>query len=126
MTNWNSDYVAVLPPVPGDMFVVTTIQGQRVALQPIADYDKAVAIAQAFAGRTRHPIKVLCLSPHELLAFMGVSVANFVAGMSPTVEREFRQLAIGACSTALRDCNDPSVRADAHRLLTQMEVIKER
>lgn len=124
MTSWNSDYVAVLAPVPGDIFVVTTIQGKRVAVQPMADYDKAVAVARAFAGQTRHPIKVLCMSGRELLAFMGISPADLVNGQSPAAEQEMHQLAVDACMTTLRECNDPSVRADAHKLLVEMGMLK--
>jgi hypothetical protein len=123
--SWNSEYVAALPPVPGDIFVVTSILGKRVALQPIGDYDKAVATARAFAGQTRHPIKVLSMSLRELLAFMGIPLADFVSGMSPAVEQELRQLAIDGCMAALRECNDPAVRADAHKVLVDLGVLKQ-
>lgn len=123
--SWNSDHVGVLAPVPGDIFVVTTIQGKRVAVQPIADYEKAAATARAFASQTRHPIKVMCMSLREMLAFMGVSVTDFAAGISPEVERELRQVAIEGCMAAMLECNDPSVRADAHKLLVDMGVLKQ-
>jgi len=121
---WNTSCVAALPPIPGDIFVVTTIQGKRVAVQPIADYEKALATAHAFAGQTRHPIKVLCMSLRELLAFMGISIADFVAGMSPAVELELRRVAIEGCFTVLRECNDPSVREAAMTVLSKMGFIK--
>jgi hypothetical protein len=127
MTNiWtpNGNRVASLAPGPGDTFVVTTIQGQRVAVQPIADYEKALTTAEAFAGQTKHPIKVLCMSLRELLTFMGMTPAEFGAGMSPKAEVEFRQLAAAACRDALRDCNEPSVRADAYDLLVNLGIIK--
>ncbi len=122
---WNSDYVAALPPIPGDIFVVTTILGKRVAVQPVADYEKALATAHAFAGQTRHPIKVLSMSFRELLAFMGISVTDFVDGMSPTAELELRRVAIESCFTILRECNDANVREDAHRALSDLGFFKQ-
>lgn len=126
MTNiWtlNGNRVAALAPGPGDLFVVTTTNGVRLAVQPIDEYGQAVATANAFAGQVKHPIKVQGMSLRELLAFMGMSEAQFIDGMAPEVEQEFKQLAVDACMKALRDCNDPAVRADALRVLTGMGVM---
>ncbi len=124
MTSWNSDYVAAHPPIPGDIFVVTTIYGKRVAVQSVGDYERAAATARAYASKLRRPIKVLCMSLHELLAFMGISAADFAAGISPELDQELRQSAIDACYSAMRECPDPSVRADAYELLIEMGVVK--
>lgn len=62
------------------------------------------------------------MSLRELLAFMGMTEAQFIEGMSPEVE-EFRQLAVDACMRALRDCNEPAVRADALEVLAGMGVM---
>ena len=75
MTNiWtpNGNRVAALAPGPGDLFVVTTMFGKRVFVQPIGNYDRAVKIAEAFARQMTQErpftIKVLPMSFSELLA----------------------------------------------------------
>ena len=126
MTNiWtpNGNRVAALAPGPEDLFVVTTANGVRLAVQTIDEYGQAVATANAFAGQVKHPIKVLCMSFRELLASMGMTEAQFINGMAPEVEQELKQLAVDACMRALRDCNNPSVRADALAVLTGMGVM---
>jgi hypothetical protein len=130
MTNiWtpNGNRVAALVPGPDDLFVVTTIGGRRVTVQPIDEYDKALKTAEAFARQTSTPrplsVKVLCLSLRELLAQVGTTPAEFFAGMTPEEDAELRRLAIDACMNALRKSNEASVRADAMEALTALGVI---
>lgn len=130
MTNiWTptGNRVAALAPGPDDLFVVTTLFGKRVFVEPIGDYDKALRLAEAFASRTTQPrpftIKVLCMSFAELLAHMGTTREEYAKHLTPEEAESDRKLAISACMDMLRTCNDPAVRADALEILTSMGVL---
>lgn len=132
MTNiWtpNGNRVAALPPGSGDLFVVTTLFGQRITVEPVSAFDAAVARAEAFARGMAHDrpftVKVLCMSFRELLAAQGLAMEHMRAGYTHEDEAEDRQRAIEACTATLRDSNDPTVRADAFEVLTSMGVIKQ-
>ena len=60
------NHVAAPPPSPGDLFVVTTLLGKQVRLQPVTEYEGAVRLAQAFARRVVYPEpvtdKAFCLT----------------------------------------------------------------
>jgi len=124
-----SNRIATMAPGPGDLFVVTTMFGKPVLVEPVDQYDRAVRVAEGFARRLRHDrpltIRVMGMSLHELLAFMGITEAELAAGISPKVEGEFRQLAIDACMGALRECNEPTVRKDAFDLLIKLGILKQ-
>lgn len=58
MTNiWsrNLNCVSAMAPSPDDLFVVTTLFGKRVFVQPIHEYEAALRVAQAFADYVQHP-----------------------------------------------------------------------
>ena len=124
----NGNRVAALAPGPDDLFVVTTIGGRRVTVQPVADYPKAIKTAEAFARETDTPrpltVKVLCMSLRELLAHMGTTIGDFAAGLSPEVDKEFRHLAIQTCMEALHANTDAATRADAVELLTGLGALR--
>jgi hypothetical protein len=62
------------------------------------------------------------MSPDELLAHMGTTYEKLALGQS-TDDETTRQLVIDTCMTALRECNEPTVRAEALKLLTDMGVL---
>jgi hypothetical protein len=132
MTNiWTptGNRVAALAPGRGDLFVVTTLFGRRVFVDPIDHYEKALKLAEAFARHMTQArpftIKVLPVSFAELLAHMGTTREEFAKGLSPEGAEADRQLAIDGCMRALRECNDPAVRAEAYEVLTGMGVLKQ-
>lgn len=120
----NGNNVAVLPPSPGDLFVVTTIGGQRVFVEPIGQYEKAITTAEAFARATTQPrpftIKVLCMTFPELLAHMGTTREECVKYLSADDAEKDREAAIRACTEMLRACNDAQVRADCLDILRDL------
>lgn len=131
MTNhWipNGNRVATMAPGPGDLFVVTTLGGKRVLVDPIADYEKALRIAEAFARQMAQPrpltIKVIPMSLPEMLAHIGTTPKRLAAGLSPDDEASDRQLVVDTCMSALRECNEPQVRKDAYDLLVSIGVMK--
>ena len=120
----NCNRVAALDPGPGDLFVVTTIEGKRAFIEPITDYEKALKRAVEFARVTqrkrRFTIKVLSMSANELLAHMGLTPADLALDGFPQDETEFRREASELCMRVLCDSGDAIARADAHELLTQL------
>ena len=120
----NGNRVAVLSPSPGDLFVVTTIGGQRVFIEPIRQYEKAVRIAEAFARATTQPrpfaVKVLCMTFTELLAHMGTTREECAKYLSADDAENDRQAAVRACTDMLRTCNDAEVRADCLDILKDL------
>lgn len=119
--------VTVMPPSPGDLFVVTTMFGKASMVKPITDYDAAVRRAQAFTRRVRpvRPvvIKIFCVTFAEAVA-LGFIPADVFSDWTPEEHAEMRAAFITACKDALRTCNDPAVRADALKLLTDWGVLQ--
>ena len=121
----NGNCVAALQPAPGDLFVVTLLAGKVVFIQPVADYEKALRLAEVFAGRVPPPgrpftVKVLGASVPELLALQGTTREALVASLTPETEEDDRQLILSTCREVLRDCDDAAARRDAFDLLIQM------
>lgn len=124
----NGNNVAVLPPSPGDLFVVTTIESKRVFIEPVSKYAKAITVAEAFARATTQPqpftVKVLCLSFTELLAHMGTSREEMAKHLSAEGAEEDRRLNINACWEIVRTSNDPQVRADCLDILKDLGAVQ--
>lgn len=120
----NGNCVSTMSPAPDDLFVVTTLFGKRVFVQPIADYEAALTVAQAFANYVQHPrpivVKLLCLTHTEMTDAMGVDPATLFEGQTPEHEAEWRHAVVTACKTALVKSPLVAVRADAMQLLMNM------
>jgi hypothetical protein len=119
--------VAVLPPSYGDLFVLTTVLGRRVFLDPISHYDAAVRRAHDLADRLVHPepvvIKVLSITNLEACKVQGIDPATLFADQTPEQEAEVRQQIVTSMTQLLRTSSDPRVRADALKLLTDLGAI---
>lgn len=120
----NRNCVSTMSPAPDDLFVVTTLFGKRVFVQPIQQYEQALRVATAFADYMQHPrpivVKVLCLSHVEMTDAMGIDPATLFDGKSSQDEAELRQSVVTACKTALLESPLAAVRADAMQLLIRM------
>jgi hypothetical protein len=119
MTNyasWQPIYRAMCPePGPRDLFVVILINGKRVGLHPVEEYERWRAAAQKLACEHECQVKVLPMGGHELLAFSGVEPAapQPVENMDPA----FRAQAVKNCHAAIVECDDARLRQDALDLL---------
>jgi hypothetical protein len=123
----NGNCVAALQPSPGDLFVVTTIGAKVVFVKPVGEYEQALRLAETFSAQMPvgkpFTVKVMGMSLDELLAFRGISRADFAAGLTiPDVE--LRELAESTCKDVLRRSNDAAVRADAMDLLADLGVLQ--
>ena len=126
-TLWGArgNHDAVLPPSHGDLFVLTTVLGRRVFLDPITHYEQAVRRARDLADRLVHPepvvIKVLSLSALESCKLHSIDPAALFADQTPEQEAEVRRQIITNCHDALRNRSDPRERSDALKLLHDMK-----
>lgn len=107
----------MLPPSPGDLFVMITANGAQISMHPITSFDAAVRRAQRLADRLVHPervvIKVLSLTFLEACKVQGINPATLFADQTPDDAAAMKQQCITNCNDALRNCADPRVRADA-------------
>ena len=126
-TLWGArgNHDAVLPPSHGDLFVLTTVLGRRVFLDPITHYEQAVRRARDLADRLVHPepvvIKVLSLSALESCKLHGIDPATLFADQTPEDEAAMRQRIVASMTQLLHTSADPRVRADALKLLHDMK-----
>lgn len=117
--------VAILAPGPDDLFCVTTLGGRRVVVQPIFEYEQALAVAQAFVAQAPVPVtlKVLCLSAREAKA-MGYLPEGTLPAESPAQDAEDRQFAVSTLWRVVRESNDAKVRGDALGLLRELGEVR--
>lgn len=119
--------VVALPPSPGDVFVITTVDGKRVLVHPVHEYDKAVRIAHAFTRRWRAEqpvtIKVLCLTLKEAQA-TGFAPADLFRNQTPQEEAEMRRLVTQTCMATLHQSPDSAARGEALKLLQDMGMLQ--
>ena len=119
------NHVAVLPPSPGDLYVLTTVLGRRVFLDHIDHFEQAVRRAHVMADRVVHlspvVIKVLCLSALESCKLHGIDPATLFADQTPEDEAAMRQRIVASMTQLLHTSADPRVRADALKLLHDMK-----
>lgn len=102
-----------------DLFVVTLVDGRRVALDPITDYDAALARARAFHSDHRCQIKVLPMTGDELFNLLGIKRPE-----SPQpFDAELHRTTVDRLWQIVRDSPDHEARADALALLTDMGVV---
>lgn len=124
----NGNCVSAMSPAPDDLFVVTTLFGKRVFVQPITEYKKALATAEKFADFVQQPrpvvVKLFCLTAVEMADAMGFDPATLFAGQSPEEEAQMRKLVVTACKDALLDSPLATVRADALELLINIGELK--
>lgn len=119
--------VVALPPSPGDVFVITTVDGKRVLVHPVHEYDKAVRIAHAFTRRWRAEqpvtIKVLCLTLKEAQA-TGFAPADLFRNQTEQEEAEMRWLVTQTCMETLHQSPDVVARGEALKLLQDMGMLQ--
>lgn len=118
----NGNQVVAVEPAPGDIFVVITVHGDRVALYPIRHYAFALRAAEDLAAKTTQPVKVLCMSLPELMRYAGVLDSRRSASVSLQDWEDFRQI-IGVCMETLQRSSETKVHRQARRLLIDMGII---
>lgn len=102
-----------------DLFVLTLVDGRRAAVDPITDYDPALARARAFHRDHPCQIKVLPLAGAEARNLLGITVPERPQPMDDSDLRLIRDTLL----TIARDGSDPDARADVIDLLTTVGVV---
>ncbi|OWK29240.1 hypothetical protein [Sphingomonas dokdonensis] len=103
-----------------DLFVVTLVDGRRAALDPITDYDAALARARAFHRDHPCQVKVLPLTGTEARVMLGITVPDHPQPMDAADLRLVRD----TLTDVVRNTGDHDARADALALLTDMGVVR--
>ncbi len=102
-----------------DLFVVTLVDGSRAALDPITDYDAALARARAFHSDRPCQIKVLPLTGSEARAMLGIAMPDH----PQPIDAADLWLIRDTLTDVLRNTGDHDARADALALLTVLGVV---
>lgn len=119
--SWNRRYrVTTIQPGKLDLFVVTFIDGQRATIDPITDYEAALAKARSFHGERRCQIKVLPMTGPEVRNLLGIDLPDH----PEPVDAAVRQMMVEMLIQVARDSNDADARADALKLLAEMGVLQ--
>lgn len=119
-TSWEPRHrCTTIQPGKLDLFVLTLVDGKRAALDPIIDYDAALARARAFHRDHPCQIKVLPLTGAEARNMLGITVPD---DPQPTDAADLR-LIRDTLTDVLRNTSDPDARADALALLTEIGVV---
>lgn len=125
MTSWQSwrpIFRAVCPePGPRDLFLVVLMNGKRVSIQPVTEYERLRPVLETFAREQECQVKLLPMTGGELIAFCGIapSEPQPMAALEPA----FRAQAVQNCLDLLRDSREPSERAEAMDLMQKLGVL---
>ncbi|QHL91163.1 hypothetical protein GVO57_10470 [Sphingomonas changnyeongensis] len=114
--SWMPRY-RVMTDTPGklDLFVVTMIDGRRAALQPIDEYDAALAKARAFVSDHKCQVKVLPMTGPEVRNLLGIRPPDKPEPIDPALRRQM----LDRLRRIARDSDDDA-RRDAFDLLNDM------
>lgn len=126
MNSWIDPHrIVSAEPLPRDHVVVTFVEGKRVSIHPVGEYERVREAAVILAKQAKRPVKVLPMTIIELMGFMGMDPAEFAASLSPKDAEQDRQLVVATCMEILRECNDAAVRKEAYDLLTSIGEIQQ-
>lgn len=112
--------VTTVAPGKLDLFVATFLDGRLAAVQPVTEYDAALAKARSFLPERPCQIKVLPLSGREAHGFGLYEVATAPEPLSSADQALIRDTLLQVC----HESSDADARADALDVLTTMGVIQ--
>lgn len=112
--------VTTIGPGKLDLFVLTLIDGKRATIDPITDYDAALAKAETFLRDHRCQIKVLPMTGSEARNLLGISLPARPEPMDAALRQQF----VATLTQIARESSDGDARRDALDLLTEMGVLQ--
>ena len=112
--------VTTIRPGKLDLFVVTLIDGKCSLIEPITQYEVALARTYDFIRDHRCQIKVLPMTGPEVRNLLGISLPDHPQPMDADV----RQQMVATLTLVVRESGDPDARADAFDLLNEMGVLQ--
>ena len=98
---------------PTEHFVLNT--------QGIEQYPAAVDWAVSMADAMAHPLTILPISAPEFIQANRAHLENGLASMTDLERDELRQVVVNRMLVAMRDNNDPALRAEAYEVLKMMK-----
>lgn len=111
--------VTTVQPGKLDLFVLTLVNGGRAAVDPVTEYDAALARARSFHCDRPCQVKVLPVTGPELRNLLGIALPE----RPQPVDAAVRQLMVDTLKTVVSESGDADARADALALLTDMGVV---
>lgn len=99
-----------------DLFVLTLVDGRRAHIEPITDYEAALARARVFHRDHPCQVKVFPMTGGELRNYLGLSLP----GNPQPIDAADLQAMVDTLQAVTRDSNDGDARADALDLLTEL------
>lgn len=120
-----ASFVYAYEPQSCDTHVLTLIVSptERYVLstQSIEAYPAAVDWAVSMADAMARPITILPISLAEFITANRARLENGLARMTELERGEMRQGVVSRMLSALRDSDDPAMRAQAHEVLKMMK-----
>ena len=117
--SWRPIYRAMSPePGPRDLFLVVLVNGKRVSILPVTDYDKLRPVMEVFASEQQCQVKLLPMTGGELMNFYGITPE--APKPMDTLEPAFRAQAVKNCMDVLRTAHEEREREEALDLLTKL------
>lgn len=125
MTSWQSwrpIYRAVCPePGPRDLFLIVLMNGKRVSIQPVTEYERLRPVLETFAREQECQVKLLPMTSSELFAFCGILPSE--PQPMDALEPAFRAQAVQNCLDLMRESREPSERTEAMDLMKKLGVL---
>lgn len=116
---WRPIYRALCPePGPRHLFLVVLMNGKRVGIQPVTEYEKLRNAMEHFASEQQCHVMVLPMSGGELMNFYGI-VPEAPKPMD-TLDPACRAQAVKNCMDVLRTAHEERERDEALDLLTKL------
>ncbi|UZK65865.1 hypothetical protein [Sphingomonas sp. M1-B02] len=114
---WGPRYrLTTVAPGKLDLFVITFVDGKRATIDPITQYEDALAKVRAFHREHQCQIKVLPMTGPEVRNLLAIDLPEH----SKPVDATFRDQMVGTLRQSVRESSDADARADALELLTEM------
>jgi hypothetical protein len=111
--------VTTVAPGKLDLFVVTFIDGRRAAVEPITEYEAAVAKARAFLREHQCQIKVLPMTGTEACNLLGIAPPEEPAPNDIALRQEM----VATLMRVARESTDADARGDALDLLASISAV---
>lgn len=116
-TSWESRHrCTAVAPGKLDLFVLTLVEGRRVNIDPVTEYDAALRRARAFHRDHRCQVKMLPMTGAELRNYLGMSLPEHP---QPVDAADFQEM-VNTLQQVARDSSDADARADALDLLAEL------
>lgn len=121
--SWRAPFRAICPePGPRHPFLLFLVNGKRVSIHHVDDYEKCREGAERLAARAICDVKLLPMSGTELMNFLGImpEPPQPIGNLDPAL----REQAVKNCMDVLRECNEPRDRELAFDLLGHLGVLQ--